>query len=412
MSEYLVVRLPAATTDASWVVLDGAGHRVAQAEVGPLQAAAEAAENRRVMLLVDGLNVISTTADVPVKGQSRLLKMLPYSLEDVVTEEVDGFFFCPGSRRDDGATAVSIVEREKLAGWLVACDEAGLVPNLVYADTDGVPETPGNLTLLVEGDRVYGRMPDQPPFVLEGFRLEEILRILAPGDDDDPSSFHVVVYADEAGYANCEAEIDALRLQVASLDIHVLPEGPLPRFGATLINQPGSNLLQGPYAPKSNWSGLLQPWRMAAALLVGFALLATVTEGARYFSLSRQDQMLTTQLATGCQNSFQTTQLAACRGEIQRRLGAAGAGVGGTTGPLFLTALAAVADSGATSGRVEALSFRNGVTDLRMIVPDVATLDGLARAIESSGQFEVNIQSATPGSEGVEGRLQVVEANQ
>ncbi|MGI9257700.1 MAG: type II secretion system protein GspL, partial [Gammaproteobacteria bacterium] len=260
--------------------------------------------------------------------------------------------------------------------------------------------------------RVYGRMPDQAPFVLEGFQLADILQILAPGEDDDPSSFHVVVFADEAGYANCEAEIDALRLQVASLDIHVLPEGPLPRFGATLINQPGNNLLQGPYAPKSNWRGLVRPWRMAAALLVGLAALATATEGVRYFSLNRQDQVLTAQLQSGCQDSFQMTQLAACRGEIQRRLAAVGAGDATTSGPLFLTALAAVADAGAESGRFEALSFRNGVTDVRMIVSDVATLDGFARAIESGGRFDVNIQSATPGSDGVEGRLQVVEANQ
>jgi general secretion pathway protein L len=412
VSEFLVVRLPEATADASWVVLDSAGHRVSQPESGPLKSAAEAADNRRVILLADGLNVITTTANVPVKGQSRLLKMLPYSLEDVVTEEVDRFFFCPGARSENGTTAVSIIEREKLDRWLTDCEEAGLVPNLVYADTDGVPDTPGNLTLVVEGDRVYGRMPNQPPFVLEGFRLAEVLQIVAPDEDDASSSLHVVVFADESGYAHCEAEIDSLRLQVASLDVHMLPEGPLPRFGATLINQPGSNLLQGPYAPKSNWRGLVRPWRLAAALLVGLAALATATEGVRYFSLSRQDQALTAQLQSGCQNAFQTAQLTACRGEIQRRLAAVGAGDAATAGPLFLTALAAVAEAGAESGRFEALSFRNGVTDVRMVVSDVATLDGLARAIESGGRFDVNIQSATPGSDGVEGRLQVVEATQ
>ena len=259
MSEFLVVRLPEATADASWVVLDGAGHRIAQPETGTLKSAAEAADSRRVILLADGLDVVTTTANVPVKGQARLLKMLPYSLEDVVTEEIDRFFFCPGPRSEDGATAVSIVEREKLDGWLAACEEAGLVPNLVYADTDGVPDTPGNLTLVVEGERVYGRMPDQPPFVLEGLGLADVLQIITPEEEDDASSLHVVVFADEAGYANCESQIDSLRLQVASLDVHMLPEGPLPRFGATLINQPGSNLLQGPYAPKSNWRGLARP---------------------------------------------------------------------------------------------------------------------------------------------------------
>ena len=88
MSEYLVIRLTAADADAAWVVLDGAGHRVTQAESGPLQRAAGLAEGRRVMVLVDGLSVVTTTATVPVKGQARLLKMLPYSLEDIVTQDI------------------------------------------------------------------------------------------------------------------------------------------------------------------------------------------------------------------------------------------------------------------------------------------------------------------------------------
>lgn len=412
MSEYLVVRLAEETSEAMWIALDGDGHRLSQAETGPLEAAVSATEGRRVIVLVDGVSVITTRARLPAKSQARLLKMLPYSLEDIVAEDVEGLLFCPGARDSDGSVSVAIVTRARVENWLAQCEQAGFRPNLIYADTEGVPDTPGNLTLVVEGSRVYGRVPDQAPFVLDGFSLTEVLDILSPGDEDNAGGRHIVIYADEAGYASCQSEIDALRERFSSVDLQVVAEGPLPRFGATLINQPGSNLLQGPYAPTSNRRELLRPWRMAASLILGFGVLATLTEGVRYYALSQQDQTLTSQLQTGCQNAFQLTRIATCRSELQRRLAASGDSSAATTSPVFLAILAAVAEARDPASRIEALTFSNGVTNLRIIAPDVPTLDGFAREMARSGQFQVNIQSANPGTDGVEGRLQVSESEQ
>ena len=412
MSEYLVVRLAEETSAASWIALDGDGHRLAQTETGPLEAALSATEGRRVIVLVDGVSVTTTRANLPVKGHARLLKMLPYSLEDIVAEDVEGLLFCPGARDSDGAVSVAIVTQARLESWLARCEQAGFRPNLIYADTEGVPDTPGNMTFVVEGSRVYGRLPDRPPFVLDRFNLTEVLEILSADDEDDAGGRHIVIYADEAGYARCESEIDALRERFSSVDLQVLAEGPLARFGATLINQPGSNLLQGAYAPPSNRRALLRPWRMAAALLLSLGVLATLAEGVRYYALAQQDQTLTSQLQTGCQNAFQLPRIATCRTELQRRLAASGDSSTVASSPVFLAMLAAVAEARDPASRIEALSFNNGVANLRIITPDVPTLDGFAREMASSGRFQVNIQSANPGTDGVEGRLQVLEAAQ
>ncbi len=412
MSEYLVVRLEEETSTATWIALDGDGHRLAQAESGPLEAAVPAMEGRRVILLVDGLSVMTTRANVPIKGQARLLKMLPYSLEEIVAENIDGLLFFPGARDSTGTVSVAIVTRDRLERWLAQCKQAGFSADLIYADTEGVPDTPGNLTFVAEGSRVYARLPDRPPFVLDGFGLTEVLEILSSDDEEDAGSRHIVIYADEVGYARCETELDTLRLRFASVDLQVLPEGPLPRFGATLINQPGSNLLQGAYAPVSNRRALLRPWRMAAALLLSLGVLATLAEGARYLALSQQDQVLTSQLEAGCQELFQSPRIATCRTELRRRLAVAGDLSATVTGSVFLATLVAVADARDPASRIEALSFRAGVTNLRVLVADVPTLDGFAREMARSGRFQVNIQSANQGTDGVEGRLQVLEAVQ
>ena len=46
--------------------------------------------------------------------------------------------------------------------------------------------------------------------------------------------------------------------------------------------------------------------------------------------------------------------------------------------------------------------------DLRVQAPSVPVLDEIARNVGASGEFQVNIQSANPTDDGVEGRLQIV----
>ena len=409
MSEYLVVRLAPESSNAAWMVLDSDGHRVSQPVSGPLSEVGPAAEGRRVILLVPGLNVVLTRASLPVKNQARLQQMLPYSLEDTVAEDVERLHFAAGPRDESGEMAVAVVSKELLDEWLARCAHAGFSPFYAYSESEGVPDTPGSLTLVVEGDRTYGRGEDRTSFALEGLALGEVLEVLQGSSDDDAQLRHIVLYADDAGHARCEGELAELREQTASIDLQLMPDGPLPRLGSTLINQPGSNLMQGAYAPKSNWGALLKPWRLAAGLLIGLALAAMLAEGVRYLSLSREDQALATLLEAGCQRSFQSARLSTCQSEIQRRLApteAAASGGGSQTG--FLSTLAAFSEARNADSEIEALSFRNGVMDLRVQAPSVPVLDELARNVGAGGEFQVNIQSANPTDNGVEGRLQIV----
>ena len=409
MSEYLVVRLAAESPTATWIALDAAGHRVSPAASGALTDIGAAAERRRVMLLVPGLSVISKRTTLPAKNPARLQQILPYALEDAVAEDVERLHFAAGPREASGETPVSIVSRDLLEEWLAACARAGLNPYCAYSEAEGVPETPGRLTLVVEGDRTYGRTADNELFAMEAMALGEVLNVLQ--GDDDGELRHVVLYMDDAGHARCEGELGALRARTASLDVQRLPEGPLPRFGSTLIHRPGSDLLQGAYGPKSNWGALLKPWRFAAGLLLGLALLTVLAEGVRYLALSREDQALSVLLQTECQQRLQSAQLASCRTEVARRLApveAAAPADGERRG--FLAALFAFTAAGDPDSRVEAMSFRSGVMDLRVHAPSVAVLDALARNLTAAGEFEVSIQAANPTESGIEGRLQIVGA--
>lgn len=411
MSEYLVVRLAEDPAHVSWVVLSEQGHRLSQTLTGPLTAAATQAGNRNVLLLVPGLDALTTSAQLPVKRQSRIEQMLPYTLEDTVAADVDTLLFAAGTRRPDGTIPVAVVARERMDSWLEQCAEAGLEADAIFVDVQGVPETPGNLTLLLEGEKIYGRLPEREPFVFVDMRLEDVVGILRT--ETDPSGYlnNLVIYADDAGYASHERGLERLRDEATTVDVNVLADGLLPRLAATFVVEPGSNLLQGPYRVKSNWNELLRPWRTPAVLVGALFVAAALVQAGLFLSLSREDDALTALLESNCQAAFATNRLPACEAEIRSRLAATGSSTGSANSSSFLDTLHAIATVRDDETLLQAMTFRDGVTSLRVIAPDVQALDALAQGLGGEGRYQANIQSATPGDDGVEGRLQIAELN-
>ena len=250
------------------------------------------------------------------------------------------------------------------------------------------------------------RTEEHKYFVLEGFSLLSILDLLK-GSGDDDTNRHMLIYTDEDGYSGYKNELPALQERTSSIDIEILSDGPLQTFASTLINQPGSNLLQGKYASKSNWPNLIKPWRLAASLLLSFGLLMLITQGARFISLTNNDQALMQSLKAGCQRNFQSTQISTCQAEAQRRLSPVSATTDSATTLDFLYILATFSDAFNQESRIEALTFRNGVMDLRIDASSVTALDELARTVDSNSLYDATIQSANPAEDRVDGRLQI-----
>lgn len=403
MLEHLAVRFSAIPGNVSWVVLDSAGQRLSPVARGTLAEAAGEAANRRVLLLVPGLDAVCSRASLPVKGAARLRQMLPYSLEDAVAEDVDRLHFAAGAADASGRIPVTMVTRRRMESWLADCERAGLNPERAYCESDGVPPVPGCVAVVAEADCTYGRVPGEAPFALQGMSLEETLRVARGGEGEASDPPHVMLFADAEGYARCENEIGRLRERGVGIDAQLSREGVLPRLGATLIERPGCNLLQGPYGHKTDWQSWLRPWRHAAALLLGLLVLAVGGEGARHLALGRDDRNVTAMLETACRLNAGSGDLASCEAEVRRRLVATGNG----SEAGFLAALDRVTRAWNEDARLEALSFRTGVMDLRILAGSVSTLDEFAREIGSGGSFQASIQSANPTQDGILGRLRI-----
>lgn len=406
MAETLFLRLADAGT-ATWGAFDATGRLVGSLGHGPLQSAQAALVGRRCTALVDSVDVLSAEAALPAASQARLRQLVPFSLEELLADDVDQMVFAIGARLPSGATQIAAVARKRMDAWLAELRSAGIEPHAMCSEADGIPDIPATLVLIIEGERIAGRKPGQAPFVFDGLALSQVLSLVLARKPDEPELRHVRVFTDATGHARFGDELALLAGQFASADVKILNDGVFPHFAATLAQRTGINLLQGAYAPKSNWLPMLKPWRLAACLVAASAVLALVLQGAEYWRLRRVDAALGDVVASTCQRVVGDSSVSVCQREVRQRLGASA----GTSTVDFLGTLAAIAAVRDSDMRIDALSYRNRVMDLQLVAPSVPALDEFSRAMEQTRRFDVEIEAANQNESGTEGRLRIVGAN-
>jgi general secretion pathway protein L len=405
LADTLFVRL-SETGTATWAAFDSTGRLVGGIGRGALGAVRAVLAGRRCTVLVSATDVLTAQADLPAASQARLRQIVPFSLEESLADDVDHLTFAIGARLASGATQIAAVATERMDAWLAQLRAAGLAPQALCSEADGVPDIPNTLALIIEGSRISGRKPGQPPFAFDGLTLRQTLDIVLARRADEPVLKHVRIFTDEAGYAHYRHELGDLDSEFASADCKVANDGVFPHLAATLAQRPGTNLLQGAYAPRSNWGPALKPWRPAAGLLAASVALAFVLQGAQFLQLRWTDAELTDLVAGTCQRVVGDSSASGCQREVQQRLGASA----GPSTEGFLSTLTAIAAVRGADTRIQALNYRNRAMDLQLVVSSVAKLAEFQGALEQTRRFDVEIESANQLDGRTEGRVRIVGA--
>ncbi len=150
MAEFLVIRLDVDPEQAvSWIAVDSNGTRTSAPISGPLDEAVSDVGDRSVIVLVPATTVLTTTANIPIKGGSRLLAALPFALEEQLADDIDDLHFAAGTRRDSGQIPVAVVAHDQMSDWLDRLDEAGLSVSKIVPENYGLARIPGTMSLAV-----------------------------------------------------------------------------------------------------------------------------------------------------------------------------------------------------------------------------------------------------------------------
>ena len=421
MADFLVIRLAADNDQpAEWVVVDGNGTRKSAVSSGSLQEAAAEAGGKDVIVLVPSAWVLTTAVNIPIRGGSRLLAALPFALEEHVAEDVDKLHFAAGTRRDSGLVPVAVVAHDLMSGWLDRLTEAGISAASIVPENYGLARIPGTLSILAAEDQVIFNDGADSEFVMQDVKPSDALAVAgvlddtaedALADDADQPARHLLVYCDQAAEERFQHDWIALRHELASVDINLLPDGPLPRLAVTVAAGHGVNLLQGRYAPKTDVASAFRPWRVAAILLLGLATVALGGKVVDTWRLGEEAAALQAQFTQEYRlirpsDTQEVLDPIATVNSLRRSFGAP------TATTVFLPSLQQLGEALTqnSAAEIEAISYRAGVIDVRLTAPDVATLDSIQRMVSSSGRFSASIQSTDQVGDKVSSRIQIRES--
>lgn len=419
MAEFLVIRMGRTADDAAeWIAVDNNGTRRGAPVSGSLAEAAADIGGRSVIVLVPAIDTITTSVRIPIRGGARLRAALPFALEESLADDVENLHFASGTRRDDGQLPVAVVSREKMDGWMADLTAAGIEPDRVVPDNYGLARIPGSLSLLVDRDCIYFNDGEKIEFAMQGVRPSDTLvaaGVLGDRNDDDDDATeadgHLVAYCEPADEERLTHDWIALRHELHSVDINLLADGVLPKLAVTVATGIGVNLLQGRYGAKTDYRTQFRPWRTAAILLLGLMLVGMVGKGVDYYRLAQEEATL--------QARFTEEYRKLRPGDTREVLDPINAvrsikqGLGAATGPqVFLPSIRQLSEAMAqnTSARIETISYRAGVIDVRITSPDVATLDNIQKQVSASGRFRASIQSTDQVADEISSRLQIREA--
>lgn len=419
MAEYLVIRLgPAADNSAEWIVVDDNGTRRGEPGYGALEDAAAASDGRPVIVLVSATNVLTTSVDLPIRSAAKLRAALPYALEEHLAEDIEKLHFAAGERRDNGARPVAVVSTEVMDDWLQRLAEAGIEAVRLVPENYGLARIPGTMSVMISGDCVMFNDGGDIEFVLEGVNPSDML--VAAGllgdrdsgtDGEQQTSRHLLVYCDTEDEQRLTHDWIALRQELGSVDINILPDGALPRLAVTVAAGNGVDLLQGKYGAKTDYVANLKPWRKVAILLLGLVIVGFAGKGVDLYRLSNEEAVLQAQFT----EEYRQIRPGDTR-EVMDPVSAVRSirqSVGGAAGPqVFLPSLRQLGSAMARNpdAAIETISYRAGVIDIRISSPDVATLDNIRRAVSESGQYQASIQSTDQVADRISSRMQIREA--
>jgi general secretion pathway protein L len=417
MAEFVVLRLRRdSDPTVEWIVADDNGTRRSPPSSGTLEEAATAVQGRPVIALVPATETLTTTVDLPIRTGARLNAALPYALEEQVAVDVETLHFAAGERRESGVRPVAAVARDTFENWISRLDDAGIQPWKIIPENYGLARIPGTMSVLVDDDCVMFNDGGDAEFVMQGVDPSETLvaaGLLKDRQDDAPPevSGHLVVYCNAEDEQRLSHDWIALRHELHSVDINLLPDGALPRLAVTVASGEGVNLLQGRYGPKADYGSWLRPWRGAAVLLLTLIVLGFAGKGIDLWRLTKEETALQAQFTEEYQGirpvgDGPILDPVAAVNSIKRSLG------GTAVTPVFLASLnelaAAITQNGKAS--VEAVSYRAGVIDVRVSSPDVETIGEIQKRIGETGRFVASIQSTDRVADRINSRIQIREA--
>lgn len=273
---------------------------------------------QEVIVIVPGMQVLALEKNLPQMPASKLLRAIPYAIEDQLLDNIDHYHFVISHINASGNVNVLAALRTQMQLWLQPLQTQKIYCKAMLPEYLLLPITATSWTVVIE-QYVMVRLDEFNGFCCDVDVLADLLQLMWEQTDINlrPTTIVIYNYANQADLASIENAIVG-----ATIEAHPATQ-PLLQLMAPQW-QPAiepANLLQGEFAQDQHLSQVKHWWLIAAGTLAAALVIAFINIIVQLIILHHHDTTLKTQIAAIYQQVYpQATTVVAPQIRMQRTL--------------------------------------------------------------------------------------------
>jgi general secretion pathway protein L len=310
MVETLFIRLASNSEQPiHWLIYHADNHEIIASgqldNAGQLAVLAEKAQNRQVIALASGSDVVLKAVNVPAKSNRAMRAATPYMLEDDLADDVEDLFFAysdrPKGYLGEENCFVAIVSHKQMQLWQQWLGAANiecriLIPDFLCLPVQGHAWSLVNLEqqLIIRQNSWLGVNLDLN-WGQDYFTQYDQAKASAESDEESKAKVPVHYYSPIDNLAIEQFSCFEFTHQPEELPLALMAKGALAS---------SFNLLQGPYQVKKKRSPILKRYLLVASVALLALVMHLTHKGLELVQLSNQYVGLTEQIVKDYQQAF------------------------------------------------------------------------------------------------------------
>lgn len=292
MSNRLVISITGNDAKLTWF-LDGEESSVSTSSAESLAKKSWDNYKGEVIVFVPTADVYLTQAKLPQLSASKLTKMVPFAIEDEISDDIKNCHFAISTPNSMGYTSIAVVNRERMDLWVQLLPNAlkqhisAMVPDVL-----ALPWTAGSWTLAEMGELVLVRMDVASGFAVEKANVVEVVAQYMR--DNNHKAESVLLYS-----ANPDSDLEktiTTKLQLP-VTLKIQQDSWLNFFSKNFNKSQALNLIQGDYQSSYSTRGISRLKGIVAGMVVAWMLLICAFGFIKFGILTYQANKLDSQLA-------------------------------------------------------------------------------------------------------------------
>jgi general secretion pathway protein L len=411
MSKILIFLNNIQKPEASWVILNEAGHIQKSRHQGDLHELTSFAQDSEFIVIIPAQDVLLTHAKLPKLGRQRLRQALPYALEEQLLSDITEMHFAIGEYKENEPLPVAIIAKQKMEAWLAMLKQAGLSPTVMTTMTFALPANDHHWHITLHDNIVIARTGLYSGFSGDIDNLDHLINLKLAEEKEKPQRIFVNYYGDEkpTAFKGDSSAFEKKEQGMILIEKKTLPETQFIADLRAITTNPFINLLQPPYQAKRKTLQSKKVWLAAGYLALATIGLVFLSHLVSFFILHHQASALDASIDAIYKRNFpQATAVVAPKQRITDKLNNLTNQGSHNRVLAWLTYIAKSPQKNAV--HIQQIDYANNQLTLELSAPNFDGIDTFTQSLSQQG-LQVKQQNIAASGAQVKGSLLITEDN-